>query len=59
MRILQSDVNDEELRMYSDDMIILVKQMLEKNPDARPTAKDILAHSMFSTKILFVLILIF
>ena len=55
MRILQSEVNNEELRIYSDEMKILVKQMLEKNPDVRPTAKDILTNKIFSRKILFVL----
>jgi hypothetical protein len=54
MRILQSEVNDEELQNYSNEMKILVKQMLEKNPDLRPTSKDILSNKIFSQKILFV-----
>jgi hypothetical protein len=54
MRILQSEVNDEELQNYSNEMKILVKQMLEKNPDLRPNSKDILSNKIFSQKILFV-----
>ena len=59
MRIMQSDVNDEELKMYSEDIKKLVKQMLEKNSSLRPTAKEVLAHSMFSQKILLVFKILF
>jgi hypothetical protein len=51
---MRSDVNVDEIRVYSNDMRCLVKLMLEKNPDLRPTTKEILENKLLSDKIMLV-----
>jgi hypothetical protein len=51
IKILSSEIDEEQIEQYSTEMKTLVKSLLNKDPDSRPSARDILASDMFASKI--------
>jgi serine/threonine protein kinase len=50
MKISTCDVKDIVLEEYSIELRNLVKNILSKEPEFRPSAKEILNHSMFKSR---------
>lgn len=50
MKISVCDVNEIENDIYSAELKSLVKTILSKDPNLRPSAREILNNPLFSTR---------
>ena len=50
LRISQGQVRDIQVDSYTGELKKLIKKILTKNPDDRPSAKDILAEKLINSR---------